>query len=332
MAAAVSNAGALGALGLGAATPAKARHAIELTQSLTDKPFNVNVFCHTPARRNTDREGHWLQRTKPLFAEFGAQPPARLREIYPSFTHDEDACLEVLLHTRPRVVSFHFGLPRPDQAQALRRAGCLLVATATCLKEAHAIVDLGLDAIVAQGWEAGGHRGVFDPDAPDDQLSTKDLTLQLAQAHPGTPLIAAGGLMTGADLHRARAWGAGAAQLGTAFVPCPESDASPAHKARLGPDAHTVMTRAISGRPARALYNRFTAWEANQAITPSDIPAYPCAYDLGKALDTIAQAHRELGYGAHWAGTASHHARALPAHDLVALLTAEWRAASSPTA
>jgi len=323
MAAAVSNAGGLGALGLGASSPEAARQAIRETQALTSHPFNANVFCHTPAVRNSARERQWIERARPLFEDFDATPPEQLREIYSSFSKD-DAMLEVLLDTRPAVVSFHFGLPRPDQIEALRQAGCRLMATATSVAEARQISASGLDGIIAQGWAAGGHRGVFDVSAPDERRSTQALTCQIASEIP-LPIIAAGGLMDGADIQRALDWGAVAAQLGTAFIRCPESAADEAYRAHLASGAETVMTSAISGRPARCLVNRFTAWAEDVPV--SEIPAYPCTYDLGKALNAAAKAQEETGFGAQWAGTGAARAIPLAAGDLLTRLEAQRRAA-----
>jgi nitronate monooxygenase len=200
----------------------------------------------------------------------------------------------------------------------------------TRLAEGRAAVAAGLDAVVAQGWEAGGHRGVFDPEARDDRLGVFALTRVLVR-HLGVPVIAAGGIMDGAGIAAARRLGAVAAQLGTAFVGCPESEASPAYRAALlaGDAVHTVMTPSISGRPARCLANRFTALgEALAAHTPPVRPPdYPIAYDAGKALHRAASARGEHGYGAQWAGQGAPLARALPAAELVATLARELRAA-----
>lgn len=325
MAAAVSNAGGLGALGVGASTPEGAGKAIRETRALTTRPFNVNVFCHALALRDNDRERRWIERARPLFESFGATPPAQLREIYSSFPAS-DAMLEVLLETRPAVVSFHFGLPRPEQIEALRQAGCRLMATATCLAEARQIAECGLDAIVAQGWGAGGHRGVFDPDATDEGQSTQALTRQLVQ-EISLPIIAAGGLMDGADIQHALDWGAAAAQLGTAFIRCPESAADEAYRARLVSGEGTVMTRAVSGRPARCLVNRFTAWAED--ADRDEIPAYPNTYDLGKALNAAAKERGETGFGAQWAGIGKARGDSLPAGELILKLEEERRAAAS---
>jgi nitronate monooxygenase len=156
LAAAVSNAGALGSIGIGASSPAQAEAMIKQTRALTDRAFNVNVFCHQPAHLDPRREQLWLEHLRPLFAEFAAEPPASLHEIYRSFIDDPET-LQVLLDTRPAVVSFHFGLPRQDWIDRLKARGIRLLATATSLHEARLIETAGLDAIVAQGAEAGGY-------------------------------------------------------------------------------------------------------------------------------------------------------------------------------
>ncbi|HUO22780.1 MAG TPA: nitronate monooxygenase [Caulobacteraceae bacterium] len=325
LAAAVSQAGALGSIGVGATDAAGAAAMIQDLRARTNRAYNVNLFVHAPARPNPVREAAWLEGLQPLFAEFGAEPPNGLRTIYNSFA-DDDAMLAMLLELRPPVVSFHFGLPGPDRIAALKAAGCVLLSTATTLDEALAAKAAGVDALVAQGVEAGGHRGVFDPDAPDEGLGVLALTRLLA-LRAGLPVIAAGGIMDGAGVAATLALGAVAAQLGTAFVACPESSADPAFRgALLAPHPHTVMTRAISGRPARCLANRFTAWGETSGLQPPD---YPIAYDAGKALNAAAKAAGEGGFGAQWAGQGAPLARSLPAGELVRQLAAELDAAQS---
>ena len=162
MAAAVSNAGGLGSIGIGAVDADGASKMIAAVRSQTDRAFQVNVFCHRPATADGARELAWLNRLRPEFAHFGATPPERLAEIYQTFLTD-DAKLRLLLAERPAVVSFHFGLPGRDRIEALRKAGIKLLATATNLHEGKAAAAAGIDAVVAQGYEAGGHRGMFDP-------------------------------------------------------------------------------------------------------------------------------------------------------------------------
>lgn len=306
MAAAVCNAGGLGSLGVGAMTATAARAAIRDTRALTDRPFNINVFCHAPAIRDAAVEAAWLAAMAPAFDRFDAIPPGGLEEIYQSFLTDR-AMQQVLIEEAPAVVSFHFGLPPSDVIAALKSAGVTLLATATCPAEARACAAAGIDAIVAQGIEAGGHRGLFEPEGPDDQLSTDALVTRLV-ADTGLPVIAAGGLMTGTDISRVLSLGAGAAQLGTAFVACDESLADPAYRAALrDPQAHpATLTPAVSGRPARCLRNGFIDWSERAEAT---IPAYPVAYDAAKALAAAAKGAGTSGFGAQWSGAGGLQAR-----------------------
>jgi nitronate monooxygenase len=321
MAAAVSNAGALGSIGVGATDAAGARRMIAAFRERSARSLNVNVFCHAPARADAAREARWIERLRPEFARLDATPPAALREIYRSFVEDDDM-LAVLLSEKPRVVSLHFGIPSRERIGALRDAGIVLLGSATSVAEARALAAAGVDVVVAQGYEAGGHRGVFDPDADDDCLGTLALTRLLVR-EVDRPVIAAGGLMDGAGIAAALRLGASAAQLGTAFVACDESQADAGYRAALGSEAahHTVMTRAISGRPARGLANRFTALGRN--VSAREVPDYPIAYDAGKALHAAGKARGDFGFGAQWAGQGAPLSRAMPAGELVAVLRRE---------
>ncbi|MGC1303284.1 MAG: nitronate monooxygenase [Caulobacteraceae bacterium] len=325
MAAAVTNAGALGSIGVGGTDAAGARAMIAAMREATQGPLNVNVFCHEPAKVDLARHAAWIAALKPVFSRFGAAPPAELHEIYTSFVADE-AMLRLFLETRPAVVSFHFGLPPADKIAALKAAGILLLASATSLAEAEQAVAVGVDGVVAQGYEAGGHRGMFDPAAPDDRLGVFALT-RLLVSRIALPVVAAGGIMDGAGIAAVLDLGAEAAQLGTAFVGCPESNADAYHRQALfGPGAaHTEMTALISGRPARCLPNSITGLkEILGGLAPPD---YPIAYDAGKALNAAAKAKSDGGFGAQWAGQGAPLARALPAAELVATLKDELAAA-----
>jgi nitronate monooxygenase len=325
MAAAASNAGALGSIGVGSIDAEATRKMIAAVKAKTQRSFNVNVFCHQPAIADEAREAAWLARLQPVFARYGAKPLEHLTEIYQSFLTD-DAKLAVFLAERPAVVSFHFGLPAQERIDALRAAGIILLATATNLEEGKAIAAAGIDAVVAEGYEAGGHRGIFDPDKRDDQLGTIALTRLLVK-ELDIPVIAAGGIMDGAGIAAALSLGAVAAQLGTAFIACTESLADTGYRAALlgSPAHHTVMTRAISGRLARCLANRFTA--LGEQVPPDEIPDYPTAYDAGKALHAAAKAKGEFGYGAQWAGQGAPLARTLGTAELIDLLRHEMEQA-----
>lgn len=321
LAAAVSNAGGLGSIGIGAVDAIGAENMIAELQALTDRPFNVNLFVHSSPQENPESEAQWLKALSPSFAAYGSHPPETLRTIYKSFAKD-DAMLSVLLRMRPSVISFHFGLPSNDKIAALKAVGCVLLSTATNLDEARAAEEAGLDGIIAQGFEAGGHRGVFDLSLPDTNLGTFALTQLLVQ-RISLPVIAAGGIMDGRGIASVLTLGAQAAQLGTAFIACPESNADGAYReALMGKNANnTIMTRSISGRPARCLSNRFTDWASESEGL--SVPDYPRAYDVGKALNAAAKSAGEPGFGAHWAGQGAPLARPLPAADLVKALMGE---------
>lgn len=324
LAATVSNAGALGSIGIGANTVKEAQHAIEETRRLTSGPFNVNVFCHQATPYDAARDAAWLAYLRPLFTEVGIDTPSTLKEIYKSFLQD-DAVFEMLLQQRPAVVSFHFGIPTATHIQALKKAGIYTMATATNAEEALIIEQSGIDAIVAQGIEAGGHRGMFDPDANDERLSTSVL-VRLLVRQTRLPVIAAGGIMDGNGIKAALDLGAATAQLGTAFVLCPESAANASYRVNLksARAAHTRLTTAISGRPARGMVNRLiTTGEAAGAPRPAP---YPYAYDAAKLLHAAATKQDNHEFAAQWAGQGAPLARDLPASELVATLMRELAA------
>ena len=285
LAAAVSNAYALGSVGIGAYGLEQARQHIEQTRALTDRPFNVNLFCHREPVADAEREAQWLRYLAPEFERYGASVPPGLRCIYESALGN--ARLQaMLLELRPAVVSFHFGLPEQSFVDALRAAGITTLACATSLDEARQIEQAGVEVIVAQGMEAGGHRGAFVPEQD---------TLMGALA-----LV----------------------RMGTAFILCPESAASQAYRAELQGDSaqHTAITAAISGRPARGMFNRLHQLGRDYA---GALPAYPMVYDAGKALHQAASAQGSSDYAAHWAGQGAPLARAMPAAELVRTLAQE---------
>lgn len=321
LAAAVSEAGGLGSIAIGTSTVEGARAAIAAVREKTGRPFNVNLFTHAPARADPAREAAWLAWLRPHFERFGAAPPGALSEIYRSFLADEPM-LALLLETRPAVVSFHFGLPPQAWIDALKAAGITLFTTATSLEEAIRIEAAGIDVIVAQGIEAGGHRGVFDPSAPDPALSTLAL-LERLRDKVALPLVAAGGIMSGEHIRSALRHGASAVQMGSAFVACPESSAPPHHRALIagGGDLQTALTAVISGRPARGIVNSLFL-EIGAAGHPPP-PDYPIAYDAAKALHAAASSQGSQDYSVNWGGTNFAQARAMPAGELVAALASE---------
>jgi nitronate monooxygenase len=321
LAAAVSEAGGLGSLGLGASTVAQAQSLIEQTRQLTERPFNVNVFCHTAACRDSEREAQWLARLAPVFSRYGGTPPSQLSEIYQTF-HNHQPMLDMLLEQVPAVVSFHFGVPSIEVIRRFQQQGTVTMATATCVAEARLIAQAGIDVIVAQGYEAGGHRGIFDPDGDDRQMSTFTLVQALKRAVE-LPIIAAGGIMDGAGITSLMRLGAAGAQLGTAFLLCPEAATDSGYRQAItqNGDSVTNLTAAISGRPARCVKNSWS--ELVNASGEQGIPAYPVAYSAGKALAAAAKAQGDQGFGAHWAGQGVAMIREMPAAQLVHVLAEE---------
>ncbi len=324
LAAAVSNAGALGSISVGASTPDQARAMIEKTVSLTTGPINVNVFCHAPVVRDLPLEKAWIARFHDVFSRYEAEPPEALSEIYQSF-HNNAEMMSVLLAAAPAAISFHFGLPAADVLRQLKSRGIVTLASITSVKEALAAEAAGIDFVVAQGIEAGGHRGLFSPDEADDQLSTFTL-VQAVKKASRLPVIGAGGIMDGAGIDAMLKLGADAVQMGTAFILCPESAANNAYRQALKSKqaASTVMTTAISGRPARCINNDFCHFA--QVFTRDSIPPYPLTYSLGKAIAAAASAKGAHGFGAQWAGQGATLAREMPAAALIRTLVAEWQA------
>lgn len=320
VAAAVSEAGGLGSIAIGTSTVQQARAAMAAVREKTGRPFNVNVFTHAPAQADPAREAAWLEWLRPHFARFGAEPPTALTEIYRSFLSDEPM-FELLLEERPAVVSFHFGLPPQDKIDALKAAGIVLFTTATSLDEARQVEAAGIDVIVAQGIEAGGHRGMFDPGQPDSALPTIELLQQL-HGKVSLPLVAAGGIMDGRHIRTALYHGASAVQMGSAFIACPESSAPPHHRALIAQGGgQTELSAVISGRPARGIVNKLFTDVGGPGHPP--LPDYPITYDAAKALHAAASSKGSQDYSVNWGGTNFAQARALPAAELVATLVAE---------
>lgn len=324
LAAAVSNAGGLGALGLGASSVEAAKAAILKTKQLTDKPFQVNFFCHQPTVLDQQDSHNWITYVEKQFAKYDAKPPLQLNKIYDSFLENA-AFFDLLLETRPKAVSFHFGLPPQAQISALKAAGMMTMASVTQLSEATAAKAAGIDVLIAQGIEAGGHRGTFNP-VCDPAMPTKELVKLLLQ-QMNLPVVAAGGIMNGRDIADYLALGASATQLGTAFIPCRESAANDAYRKALFEQTATQITDSISGRPARGLFNHW-----HQVVDLPDrpkTPGYPYTYDLGKQLHAVASKKGEHGFGAFWAGSNVSQVRALDAKPLMQTLVQEMTQASS---
>ena len=255
LAIAVSNAGGLGSLPCALLTPAGMRSELEAIKAQTAKPVNVNFFCHAPPARDAQREAAWRAALSPYFQELGVDPAGA--PTGPLIAPVGREAIEVLAEFRPAVVSFHFGLPSDELLGRVRTLGARIISSATTADEARWLEAKGVDAIVAQGLEAGGHRGTFLSDDPGSQVVTFALLSQVLRA-VDVPVIAAGGIADSTDVAAAMALGAAAVQVGTAYLLCPEATPSPMHRAALKSKAagHTAITNVLSGRPARAIVNR----------------------------------------------------------------------------
>jgi nitronate monooxygenase len=322
LAAAVSNAGGLGSLAAAYWDPQEIIQSIRRTQALTSRPFAVNLFAGGYAADAKADPAPMLELLSGIHQTLGLPPP-----VIPVLPHDPfREQLAAILEARPAVFSFTFGIPRPDVFSLLRSRGIAILGTATTVGEARLLVEAGVDAVVAQGAEAGAHRGTFAVPFEAAMVPTLHLVREIAAF---APVIASGGIMDGRDLATMLAHGAIAAQLGTAFLTCPESGAAPAYKRALLHAASdtTVITRAFSGRPARGLANAFSGLLAGNenAILP-----YPLQNALTRLMRAAAAAQGSAEFLSLWAGQGVARSRQMPAGDLVATLLGESEAASGP--
>ncbi len=319
LAAAVSNAGGLGSLGCSTMTPDDLKAAVGALRAATNKPFNLNFFAHAAPREDPEVTARARARVAPFYEELDlGEVPTAVAAPFGSF---DDEKLSLLLDLRPAVVSFHFGLPRSDDLAALRAAGCRILCSATSVAEARTLAAAGVDAVIAQGWEAGGHRGTFGISFEDVGIGTMALVPPSVDAVE-VPVIAAGGIADGRGIAAAFALGAGGVQMGTAFLSCPEAEVSAAHRAALrqASDQDTRLTRAFSGRPARARNNRYIT---AMAKAREALPEFPLMYGFSDPLRQ-AGAERELpDFQFLLYGQAAALNRELPAAELVERLVEE---------
>jgi len=317
LAAAVANAGGLGSLGTAILPVEERRRQVDQLRALTNHPINLNYFVHAEPVAEAAWTARLQARLAAWYAELGAgEPPA---PTAPFSIFDREA-LEHLLAVCPAVASFHFGLPSPADVAAIKAAGIKLIASATTPQEARALEAGGVDAVIAQGWEAGGHRGTFAPPYGEGQIGTFALVPQVADA-VGVPVIAAGGIADGRGIAAALMLGASAVQLGTAFLSCPEARVHPLYRQALTEATRaSIVTAAFSGRPARALANRYAA---ELADAEADILAFPLQASQTVPLAQAAAARGSSEFMAMWAGQAYRLNRALPAAELVAILARE---------
>jgi nitronate monooxygenase len=319
MAIAVGNAGGLGGLGCSYMSNAEVSDKVAQIRQGTRAPFNLNFFAHPPPEDNPRAFARTRDRVAKYYRELGIEDlPQRLHAPCEPFA---EARLELLLELRPRVVSFHFGLPKIEMVRALQDAGCLVLCSATSVAEARRLDAAGVDAIIAQGWEAGGHRGTFDVCYEDFGVGGMALIPQVADA-VGVPVIAAGGIADGRGIAAALVLGASAVQLGSAFLSCPEANISDAHRAALAnaSDDSTRLTRAFSGRSARAMNNRYIA---EMAQVRDRLPDYPTMYGFSDPLQEAAGRLGKGGFEFFLWGQAAALNRERGAGELVQLLVDE---------
>ncbi len=315
--AAVSNAGGLGSLGAAYQSPDEITESIRRIRALTDRPFQVNLFAGGWQTDLPFDPAPMLALLSEIHRELGLQRPQ-----LPAPSPDPfPAQLEAVLDARPPIFSFTFGIPDRDAMSRLKSRGIVVMGTTTTLDEARLLVDAGVDAIVAQGAEAGAHRGTFASPFEHAMVPTLALTSRIRSALK-TPVIAAGGLMDGRDIASALDAGASAAVLGTAFLASPESGASAAHKRAVveADRDSTIITRAFSGRPARGLKNDFIARLVGKEET---ILPYPLQNSFTRIMRTAAGQQGIAGFISLWAGTGVARAGATPAGELVARLVKE---------
>jgi nitronate monooxygenase len=297
MAVAVAEAGGLGSFPCAGLSDDKVREGFAAIRSRTAKPINLNFFCHSEPERDPAREAAWLERLAPYYAELGvAMPKPPLAASIYRFTGATCAAVEAL---RPEVVSFHFGLPAPELVARVKQAGCKMICSATSRREAVFLAERGVDAIIAQGAEAGGHRGMFLETDVATQIGTFALVRQIVEAVK-VPVIAAGGIGDARGIAGAFALGAAGVQIGTAYLCTPEATTTALHQAALAePGRATVIADVFSGRPARGVANRFTR---EQGPSNPAHPAYPLATPALAPLRKAAEAKGSGDFSWFWSG------------------------------
>lgn len=313
LAAAVSNAGGLGSLPCAMLTAEALRAEIETLKASTDRPFNLNFFAHTPPKPDDAQEQAWRTALAPYYRELGldqsviASGPGRQ-----PFNAEMAAMVEEF---QPAVVSFHFGLPAPALLQRVKAAGATVLSSATTVEEALWLERNGADAVIAQGLEAGGHRGIFLSKDLSTQMGTFALLPQLVAA-VGVPVIAAGGIADASGVSAALALGASAVQVGTAFMLCPEATTRTVHREALKSESarHTAVTNLFSGGPARGIVNRIMR-ELGPILATA--PAFPLATHAIAPLRAAAEAEHSGDFSPLWCGQNASGCREVSAVELL---------------
>jgi nitronate monooxygenase len=321
LAVAVSEGGGLGSIPCAMLSPERAREEVAKFRAKSSGPLNLNFFTHKPAPPDNAREASWRDRLAPYYKEFGLDPhaaaPAPQRAPF-----DESWC-GLVEELRPAVVSFHFGLPADAMLARVKAAGCKVIASATTAAEARWLEARDVDAIIAQGAEAGGHRGIFLSDDIATQAGTFALVPQVVDA-VSVPVIAAGGVTDARGIAAAFMLGAAGVQIGTAYLRCPESKISVPHRRALteAHDASTVLTNIMSGRPARGVVNRLIREQGPIA----DVPPFPMASNAIAPLRAAGEKAGSGDFSPLWSGQAAALGRSMPAAELTRKLAAEAQA------
>jgi nitronate monooxygenase len=318
LALAASNAGGLGSLPCAMLTPEAMKKELEALHAGTKRPFNVNFFCHTPPSPDPAREANWRAALAPFFREYGIDPatiPAG-----PGRSPFSAEAADVLEPFKPAVVSFHFGLPAPELIARVKRWGSKILGSATTVGEARWLEAHGADIVIAQGIEAGGHRGHFLSHDLTEQPGTFALVPQIVRAVK-VPVIAAGGIADAAGVRAALALGAAGVQVGTAFLLCPEATTSAVHRAALKSEAarHTALTNLFTGRPARGIVNRVMR---DLGSMSEAVPEFPLAAAAIAPLRAKAEAKGSGDFSPLWSGQNASGCREVPAAEVVRGLAA----------
>jgi nitronate monooxygenase len=323
LAASVCTAGGLGSIACAGLPPEAVANMVRELRTLTARPFSVNFFCHSPAKADSASEQAWRDRLSVYHRELGLEcdMPLPHRDIAPF----NAAMCDVIEDVRPSVISFHFGLPDAALLTRVKAAGCRVMSSATTVEEARWLEARGVDAVIAQGCEAGGHRATFlaaDIDqAMASQSGTFALVPQVVDA-VSVPVIAAGGIADGRGIAAAFALGAAGVQLGTAYLLCPEAATPSLHRdaLRKGVRDATVLSNVFTGRPARLLVNRLVREIGPMAAAT---PAFPLAMGGIAPLRAAAESRGNTDFTPFWAGQASPLGREIPAEPLTASLVKE---------
>lgn len=319
MVVAVSEVGGLGSLPCALLTLDQMRAELTAIPQQTSQPINVNFFCHRAPQLDQDRETAWRQRLASYYTELGLDPSASIPSS--SRTPFDSAACDLVVEFKPKVVSFHFGLPPKDLLARVKATGAKILSSATTVDEARWLESEGCDAIIAQGFEAGGHRGMFFGSDTSTQVGTMALVPQVVDAVK-VPVIAAGGIADSRGIVAAFALGASAVQIGTAYLLCPEAKISPVHRRALkdAKENQTVLTNVFTGRPARGIINRIV-----REVGPmSDIaPEFPLAAHAMAPLRSKSEAIGSGDFVPLWSGQAAHLARELPAGELTKQLAVD---------